>query len=598
MNKIGMCLWRSRTTLYLLMALCLTSISSGVAFAQPVPSVLHDYVVRLTPQLLTVTSYLRISPELVPSVYKQIETDNDGKTSSSELQNWFEAHPAKLRITLDSVEVPLTLSKLTSLTREDLLLSVNKPITVIYSFAPRKALSGKHRIRITYGDNYLSYDGYYISVAGDLDNDGRPVGVSRSLYPATYQVIYQMPGADVTQTQAQNLPKGGLSPAPWSSGQRQISPQTQDPSKQGASGQGAAQPAQQLYLPASPPPASPPANGTAPGISAQLLGTLRNLYREIWIALSMLGLALAAGALHALTPGHGRAMPGTYLDGSKGGVRDAILLGSVVTFTLTTEAAVLGLVLLLVSNFAMPGGFTPALELASGAVVIALGLYLLLRRLRELKKASAGDYENEQPHLHSHTHVPSHRLSEMAQATANLSGAGAGAGAGASTMALLPVTSSLPVRLVNRGRFVSYDPGKSSLPGYSYGTDNHEHANGTDNELYSHVGQAEGWRTLIRAGISEGIVPRPEVLAILVMAMGVGQFALGLSLIGSFSLGLIGVLLAQGVALVKGKGAVEKTSRAHLSTSRVSPVRWVAPLSATIVIVAGMLMIMSALSSV
>ena len=43
-----------------------------------------------------------------------------------------------------------------------------------------------------------------------------------------------------------------------------------------------------------------------------------------------LGVAFVAGAAHALTPGHGKALVAAYLVGSKGTVWDAVFLGSVV----------------------------------------------------------------------------------------------------------------------------------------------------------------------------------------------------------------------------------------------------------------------------
>ena len=58
--------------------------NAPAALAHPAPSVLHDYIVSLTPTTLTVELYLRVSPELVPQVYRTIDTNGDGQTSQSE----------------------------------------------------------------------------------------------------------------------------------------------------------------------------------------------------------------------------------------------------------------------------------------------------------------------------------------------------------------------------------------------------------------------------------------------------------------------------------------------------------------------------------
>ena len=48
------------------------------------------------------------------------------------------------------------------------------------------------------------------------------------------------------------------------------------------------------------------------------------------LVLLLLG-AFGWGALHALSPGHGKAMVAAYLVGTRGSVRDAVVLGATVT---------------------------------------------------------------------------------------------------------------------------------------------------------------------------------------------------------------------------------------------------------------------------
>lgn len=93
--------------------------------------------------------------------------------------------------------------------------------------------------------------------------------------------------------------------------------------------------------------------------------------------------AIGVGAVHALTPGHGKAVAAAYLVGGRGRSRDALLLGlSVAAMHLVSVvalAAVLGVFLRSSAQPAGPPDVTPELRVASGVMVLALGLYLVFR---------------------------------------------------------------------------------------------------------------------------------------------------------------------------------------------------------------------------
>ena len=95
-------------------------------------------------------------------------------------------------------------------------------------------------------------------------------------------------------------------------------------------------------------------------------------------------LSLALGALHALTPGHGKTLVAAYLVGSQGRTRDAVFLGSVVTATHTGSVLLLGVVTLVASRYLLPAIFIPVLELLSGLFVAGFGIHLLIQRARAL----------------------------------------------------------------------------------------------------------------------------------------------------------------------------------------------------------------------
>jgi ABC-type nickel/cobalt efflux system permease component RcnA len=58
---------------------------------------------------------------------------------------------------------------------------------------------------------------------------------------------------------------------------------------------------------------------------------------------------------------------------------------------------------------------------------------------------------------------------------------------------------------------------------------------------------------LLAMGVSGGLVPCPEALGVVLVAIGLGRIGLGLALIVAFSFGLAAVLIAIGVLLVRSK---------------------------------------------
>ncbi|WP_320169589.1 sulfite exporter TauE/SafE family protein [Maridesulfovibrio sp.] len=93
-----------------------------------------------------------------------------------------------------------------------------------------------------------------------------------------------------------------------------------------------------------------------------------------------LGLAFFLGMGHALSPGHGKAMVAAYLIGRSGRVRDAFILGLIVTVTHVASVLVLGIAALLMSHYFLPGDLYPWLGAFSGALVFLVGYLMLAKR--------------------------------------------------------------------------------------------------------------------------------------------------------------------------------------------------------------------------
>jgi ABC-type nickel/cobalt efflux system permease component RcnA len=119
---------------------------------------------------------------------------------------------------------------------------------------------------------------------------------------------------------------------------------------------------------------------------------------SLWVILASLGAALFWGAAHALSPGHGKTIVTAYLVGQRGTPRHAALLGLIVTVTHTIGVFALGLVTLALSQFIVPDRLYPWLNLASGLLVVAIGVTVLRAR-----------WHRAHHHHHHHEHDTSLR---------------------------------------------------------------------------------------------------------------------------------------------------------------------------------------------
>jgi nickel/cobalt transporter (NicO) family protein len=131
--------------------------------------------------------------------------------------------------------------------------------------------------------------------------------------------------------------------------------------------------------------------------------------------LAALAVAAALGALHALGPGHGKALVGAYLVGSRGTPLHAVLLGATVTVTHTAGVYALGLLTLVAAKYVLPERIYPLLGAASGLFVVAIGVSLARARIRALRAhahVDVRDHRHEhgpgEGHGHAHDHGHDH----------------------------------------------------------------------------------------------------------------------------------------------------------------------------------------------
>ena len=137
----------------------------------------------------------------------------------------------------------------------------------------------------------------------------------------------------------------------------------------------------------------------------------RLLHRsDLGLAAMLVGLAVAfgLGAIHALSPGHGKTIVAAYLVGARGTAKHALFLGGMVTFTHTISVFFLGLATLFLSRFVLPERIYPVLGAISGLSIVWIGATLFFKRLRSAKhpRPVSNPLVHDHGDGHIHSHVP------------------------------------------------------------------------------------------------------------------------------------------------------------------------------------------------
>lgn len=223
------------------------------------------------------------------------------------------------------------------------------------------------------------------------------------------------------------------------------------------------------------PPTSVPSSGPAKGDDHEGLFHLFVSSEHGFLLLMVLSAWI--GAVHALTPGHGKTLVAAYLVGQQGTVGHAVVLGLVTTLTHTGAVLLLALLLRYFSDGAL-ASVQAGLGMAMGLLIACLGFWLLLQRL-----AGRADHVHLGGHHHHHQ-------------------------------------------------------------------DGHHHDHHHDPLPPAPAGKVTWWG-LIVLGMSGGIIPCWDAIAMLVLAIGANQLALALPMLLAFSAGLASVLVLLGILVVK-----------------------------------------------
>lgn len=233
---------------------------------------------------------------------------------------------------------------------------------------------------------------------------------------------------------------------------------------------------------------------TAPGMVVRGDYLSRLLHQgDIGLGMMIVGMLVAfgLGAIHALSPGHGKTIVAAYLVGARGTAKHAAFLGAMVTFTHTISVFFLGFVTLFLSKYVLPEKIYPVLGAISGLSIVWIGAMLFFRRMRSARGGPAHGHHHHHHHNHDHQHDHEH------------------------------------------GAFT------------------HDHGDG---HVHSHVPEGDiTVSSLVALGASGGLVPCPSALVLLLSSVALGRVALGLTLLVAFSAGLAVVLMGIGMAVLFAK---------------------------------------------
>lgn len=282
--------------------------------------------------------------------------------------------------------------------------------------------------------------------------------------------------------------------------------------------------------------------------------------------------AFVWGALHSLSPGHGKTIVGAYLVGERATSLQALLLALTTTVTHTLGVFALGLTTLLAAQWILPETLYPWLSLISGGLVVSIGWNLLVQRLGRPRHWRFGRaLASQRAPRSTPVYLPAGGSGDALSLAPNYCSS-ADAGVAAHRPHSASAHSHTYTHDGGHSHSHAHDHSQVHAEGHTHAeghahphhhhhppTPDPEHGHGHSHDhgfgAHSHlpVDTAATWRSLLALGVSGGLVPCPAALVLMLSAIAVGQIQLGLLLVVAFSLGLAVVLMGLGLLLVNAK---------------------------------------------
>ena len=284
------------------------------------------------------------------------------------------------------------------------------------------------------------------------------------------------------------------------------------------------------------PSASPAAGAVPGGVAGELPAIFETKDLTPFVLLGALGTAVVIGALHALTPGHGKTLMAAYLVGSRGTAVHAVGLGLSVAVSHTIGIFALALVIVGAGSVLPPDVVYRVTPVVAGASIIAIGAWMLIGELRRRRAATmAGPASHDHDHEHPHSHADGHDD-------------------------------------VDRHR-IEHAPSESAEPGeHSHGGVRHSHL--------PPAGTTLTWRGLFVLGLAGGLIPSTSALFILLGSIAAGRPAFGLILVVAFGIGMAAVMTGVGLTMIFARTRLDRMP----TRSSLGRLAAVAPLVASIAV--------------
>jgi nickel/cobalt exporter len=319
--------------------------------------------------------------------------------------------------------------------------------------------------------------------------------------------------------------------------------------------------------------------------------------------------AILLGALHGLEPGHSKTMMAAFIVAVRGTVTQAVLLGLAATASHTLVVWGIALGGMYLWRGVDAEAFEPWFQLASGAIIIAIALWMLWRTWDDQRRArdAAGEHGHHHGHDHNHGHDHGHAHSEDIRRIDT----------GHGVIAVEVVEEGVPPRwrirterghawaadevtvvterpdgarqaftFVDRGGYLEsvdeipephefmarvslghgghthdydfafiegqgHDYMHEELRGLEVATDGyqdaHEMAHANDIRRQFADRNVTTWQ-IVLFGLTGGLIPCPAAITVLLLCLQLKEFTLGFTLVLCFSIGLAIVLVAVGAA--------------------------------------------------
>ncbi|MDE1150230.1 MAG: nickel/cobalt efflux transporter [Azospirillaceae bacterium] len=258
--------------------------------------------------------------------------------------------------------------------------------------------------------------------------------------------------------------------------------------------------------------------------------------------------AILLGALHGLEPGHSKTMMAAFIIAIRGTVGQAVLLGLSATLSHT-------LVVWLVALAGLHFGGTwnaettePYFQLASGAIVIAVALWMLWRTRQAQLEEHEHDHDHHHDHRHDHGHHHGHDHDH-------------------------------------------HGHGHDHHGDHDHGHHHHDHHGDRAGVVLEAAGYQDAHELqhaadirrrfanrsvttgqIVLFGLTGGLIPCPAAITVLVLCLQLKQVTLGVALVLCFSIGLALTMVTVGVAAALGmRHASRRFSHAFGVLARRAP---------------------------